>query len=114
MNCERCGIEIDEATILRRKYRGDENKTCLDCRMKPAKRVKKDKMFCIPWAGQVDDDFNPLDNKGRLYKPGIRTCNHKDCVLESHIISPLEAERFDISYRTKQPFDYKKLVREAI
>lgn len=112
MNCERCGIEIDEIIIYKRQLRGDENKNCLDCRMKPKKEIKYNKERCTPWQGEVDDDFNPIDKKGKLYLPGIRTCGHKDCVKQSHIINDLEVERWSISYRTGKKPDFKEIMKE--
>jgi hypothetical protein len=119
MNCIRCGIEIDLAILLKRKERGNLDSQCKDCRMKPQHEVKHNKVICRPWRGEVDEDLNPIDAKGRPYLPGARTCGYKDCVNRQHIIpelgtiDPLEAERIDISYRTKESLDIKKVIREA-
>jgi hypothetical protein len=113
MNCIRCGIEIDPTILLKRKERGNLDSQCKDCRMKPLREVKNNKVICRPWVGELDEDLNPIDAKGRPYLPGARTCGFKDCVNRQHIIDPLEAERIDISYRTKESLDIKKVIREA-
>jgi hypothetical protein len=113
MSCKRCGIEIDPMVLMKRKERGTNDNLCRDCRMKPSNELKHNKVICRPWRGEVDEDFNPIDEKGNLYAPGARTCGYKDCVNRQHIIDPLEAERIDISYRTKQSLDIKKVMREA-
>jgi len=113
MNCLRCGIGIEPLLSQRRAERGNDDHLCRDCRMRPAREIKHNKTICRPWQGQVDDSFNPIDEKGKLYLPGARSCGFKDCVNRSHIIDPLEAERIDISYRTKESLDIKKVIREA-
>lgn len=114
MNCDRCGIEIPEILVYKRIMRGTYDGQCLDCKMPPTRELKYNKERCRPWNGEVDENFQPLDQKGRLYLPGIRTCNHKDCVNKSHIIPDIEAERVDISYRTGQKLNWKSLVKEAM
>jgi hypothetical protein len=112
MNCERCGIEVSLEAMLTREARGNNDKRCSDCRVKPAKQIRSDYGICRPWRGEVDEDLNPIDNKLKPYMPGVRLCGHKDCVNPAHIMSTLEAERIDISYRTHQPLDIKTVMRE--
>jgi hypothetical protein len=103
MNCNRCGIEVSEQAVERRKARGTYDGKCSDCRAKPTYEIKYDGDKCRPWSGRVDEDFNPVDQKLRLYLPGVRVCGHKDCVNKEHIIRSdysLELERNDLSYRT--------------
>ena len=103
MNCERCGMEVSEAAVERRKARGTYDGMCADCRNGRATELKYNGVVCRPWRGEVDEDWNPIDQKLRLYLPGVRTCGHKDCVNRDHIIKPdysLELERNDTSYRT--------------
>jgi hypothetical protein len=103
MNCNRCGIEISESAVERRKARGTYDGRCQDCRGHRSNEVKYDGEPCRPWRGEVDEDLNPIDKNLKLYLPGTRTCGHKDCVNKRHIISSisvLELERNDISYRT--------------
>jgi hypothetical protein len=80
MNCDRCGIEVDITVIQKRQTRGSTNKNCQDCNYR-----KKKESDCKPWTGEVDDNWNPIDNYDRLYLPGLRTCGHKDCVNPKHI-----------------------------
>jgi len=112
MNCPRCGIEVSLEIMMTRERRGNPDKNCSDCRMKPSKAIRSELGMCRPWTGAVDEDLNPIDNKLRLYLPGIRLCGFKDCVNSSHIISTLEAERNDISYRTGQPLEIKTVMKE--
>jgi hypothetical protein len=113
MSCNRCGIKIDPMILMKRKARGNNNNLCKDCGMKPQNEIKQNKTICRPWRGEVDQELNPIDERGNLFAPGLRTCGYKDCVNRSHIIDPLEAERIDISYRTKESLDIKKVIREA-
>jgi hypothetical protein len=117
MNCERCGIEIDERTIERRRARGMTDQRCSDCRTQHLYEIRYNDIVCRPWRGEVDEDLNPIDGQLRLYLPGIRTCGHRDCVNKDHIISPprehnVELERFDTSYRTGRLAELQDYMRE--
>ena len=117
MNCERCGMEVSEGAVERRKARGTYNGLCQDCRItKPQYQIKYDGDICQPWRGRVDEDFNPIDEHLRPYLPGQRTCGHKDCVNRQHVIKTprdLELERLDISYRTGKKTEWEELFRES-
>ena len=116
MNCNRCGIELSEQAVERRKARGTFDGKCSDCRAKPTYEIKYDGDKCRPWSGRVDEDFNPIDERLRPYLPGIRTCGHKDCVSKEHIIQPLtdsELERLDISYRTGKKTKWEDFYKES-
>lgn len=119
MKCERCGIEIDENVIMKRKARGIEDTRCSDCRMKPRGKINYEDDYCMPHKGELDDDLNPIDSKGNLYLPGIRTCGHRDCIRRTHILRQPEEkrnpewERLDISYRTNKRFNLNKAIKEA-
>ena len=115
MNCERCGMEVSEAAVERRKARGTYDGKCSDCRNGMANEIKYDGKVCRPWRGEVDEDLNPIDRNLKLYLPGIRVCGHKDCVNKDHIIkaaSDLELERNDISYRTGRLSELQDYMRE--
>jgi len=115
MNCERCGIEINELTIETRKRRGIEDRRCSDCRVKELHEINYNGTICRPWRGEVDEDLYPIDRKLRPYLPGVRTCGHRDCVNKEHIIEPpreLELERNDISYRTGRLSELQDYMRE--
>jgi hypothetical protein len=105
VNCNRCGIEVSEAAIERRKARGTYDGKCADCRNGQANEIKYNGTVCRPWRGEVDEDFNPIDRNLKLYLPGLRTCGHKDCVNKEHIVKAtverdIELERYDTTYRT--------------
>ena len=117
MNCERCGIEIDERTIERRRARGMTDQRCSDCRTQHLYEIRYNDIVCRPWRGEVDEDLNPIDGQLRLYLPGVRTCGHRDCVTKDHIITAqqlteLERERNDISYRTGRLSQLQDYMRE--
>lgn len=108
-SCTRCGQSIMTNAIIKRQDRGDYNKDCKDCRTTEAKKVQygTGQEYCIPHKGLFDEDDNPLDRQGKLYKPGIRSCGHRDCIRPMHIIKdpapqslPITLELYDISYRT--------------
>jgi hypothetical protein len=116
MNCTRCGIEISEGAIERRKARGTFDGRCQDCRGHVSREVKYDGEPCRPWTGEVDEDFNPIDGRLKLFRPGMRTCGHKDCINKDHIIPPdyiLELERNDISYRTRRRSEMEDFLKES-
>lgn len=115
MNCIRCGIDVSESAIERRKARGIYDGRCQDCRGHRAHEVKYNGEPCRPWRGEVDEDLNPIDRHLKLYLPGVRTCGHKDCVNKNHIIPPFdvwELERNDISYRTGRASTVDDFLRE--
>ena len=116
MNCERCGMNVSEAAIERRKARGTYDGKCADCRNGRATELKYNGQVCRPWRGEVDEDFNPIDHKLRLYLPGVRICGHKDCVNKEHIIRSdysLELERNDLSYRTGRRSKMEDFLKES-
>jgi hypothetical protein len=116
MNCIRCGIEISDGAVERRKARGTFDGRCQDCRGHRSTEVKYDGEPCRPWRGEVDEDLNPIDRNLKPYLPGVRTCGHKDCVNKQHIIKPLgdlELERLDISYRTGKKTTWEDLYKES-
>lgn len=114
MNCERCGIWIEESIIQKREARGVIDHLCRDCKAKPTREVKYNNEICRPWWGELDDDFNPIDKKGKLYLPGPRICGHKDCVSSKHILRDPELERIDISYRTGKRATLELVERELV
>lgn len=93
--------------------RKSEHLYCQECR-KTEKRIDYGhEEPCVPWHGDFDDDDNPM-RKGRPYRPGKRTCGHKDCVQKSHIVKVLTAEellaeRWSIYYRTGRKQTFQQL-----
>ena len=117
MDCERCGINVSEAAVERRKARGTYDGLCADCRNGRANEIKYNGTVCRPWRGEVDEDFNPIDRNLKLYLPGLRTCGHKDCVNKEHIIPPrierdIQLERYDTSYRTGRLAELQDYLQE--
>ena len=117
MDCERCGMNVSEAAVERRKARGTYDGLCADCRNGRANEIKYNGTVCRPWRGEVDEDFNPIDRNLKLYLPGLRTCGHKDCVNKEHIVKAtvernIELERYDTSYRTGRLSELADYMRE--
>jgi NAD-dependent SIR2 family protein deacetylase len=94
--CKRCGanFEYDSKYLARPTY--DPSK-CNDCKRVPASYVYYGSEACRSWQGHYDEDDNPIKD-GKLYKPGVRTCGHKDCVRKDHIIpSKSHTDRTEVS-----------------
>jgi len=87
MNCSRCGIEISRFAVQKKKERNIQPDICTDCTMRPTKHIVTNGEWCRPHQGEVDDLLRPLDDNGRLYKPGTRICGHSDCVRTTHVMS---------------------------
>ena len=71
----------------------DECKDCRDVRKTIRKEVRVNhpvlgEIFCTPHRGELDENWNPIDSKGKPYMPGVRICGNKDCVKKDHIITP--------------------------
>ena len=99
--CTRCGAFILKAVVSKRKERkdqyADECKDCRDVRkytetyfFRKVVRThpKLGKIECLAWSGDIDDNWNPIDENGDLYRPGERICGAKDCVDIHHVIAP--------------------------
>jgi hypothetical protein len=84
--CERCGCEMTEVVVLARRKRGKDLWGCAQCRGGKQARVKTAFGLCQPHQGLFDDDDNPLDKFGRLYRPGVRLCGYRDCVAVDHLV----------------------------
>lgn len=90
--CKQCGIIVPYQIWYKRKIR---NKTkwdhCLDCDSAPKKveityHKTLGKLTCIPYLGEVNNLWQPINAVGDLYMPGDRICGKKDCVNKNHII----------------------------
>jgi hypothetical protein len=99
--CTRCGAFILKAVVSKRKERkdqyADECKDCRDVRkytetyfFRKVVRThpKLGKIECLAWSGDIDDNWNPIDENGELYRPGERICGAKDCIDIHHVIPP--------------------------
>lgn len=51
---------------------------------------------CKPYKGDLNEDWLPIDDKGKLFMPGLRVCGLKDCVNVKHVIPPKTATISDI------------------
>jgi len=92
--CLQCGQIISYEAWTRRKARGRSDwKECADCRAVPSRAIMwthpaLGRITCFPYRGELDDNWNPINAVGDLYRPGERICGHKDCVNTKHIIEP--------------------------
>lgn len=96
IHCQKCGVEEQQklATLDKRASRNGNLKLCKDCNIQgPIKQIRYGKDYCTPWHGDFDGNDNPMKN-GRLYKPGKRTCGHRDCVNVRHIVAPAIPDGF--------------------
>ena len=79
--CNRCGY----AWVVAPQKRERTDLFCVSCRARPAKVVQYGNLKCIPHKGDfAEDGITPLSG-GEEVLPGIRICNHADCVNPKHI-----------------------------
>jgi len=83
--CERCGYDFEYPSNYTAGNRTFDGSLCVSCKAKPKVQVRYGDDYCTPWHGDYDLDDNPIKD-GKLWKPGIRTCGHTDCVRASHVI----------------------------
>ena len=108
-SCIWCGQWITKDAYLKRveRKRDDPNvcKDCTDVRKSNGLQKYKSKrtnhpelgvVWCYIWDGELNDDWYPIDDKGKLYMPGVRICGYKDCVAVQHVIAPKVAIVSDI------------------
>lgn len=112
--CNRCGYVWSFPTryLHGRNY---DHTLCGNCKASPQLTVKRDGIVCKPWDGDIDlDSMQPIDDDGKPYMPGIRTCGNSDCVFRSHVITTdqLIAELHSISYRTGKTLTYEALLKQ--
>jgi hypothetical protein len=94
MFCERCGQIIPKSTWEKAKSRNKPDwDHCQDCKATPKQRLVVNhpilgRIECIPYTGELDELWRPINAVGDLYKPGERICGHKDCINSRHIITP--------------------------
>lgn len=79
--CVGCGYRWEIAG----KYPNYQAK-CVSCKAVRVEVIDYDGEECYPWGGEFDkNDFPMLD--GKYYLPGVRSCNHRDCVNVNHVVS---------------------------
>ena len=94
MFCDRCGQIIPKSTWEKAKSRNKPDwDHCQDCKATPKQKLIVNhpilgKIECIPYTGELDELWRPINAVGDLYKPGERICGHKDCINSRHIITP--------------------------
>lgn len=78
--CNRCGFAwwVGDQQRVRSEY-------CADCRMKSAKTIRSEFGPCLPWHGAFDEFDRPIKGNA-LFAPGLRLCDHSDCVEPTHIV----------------------------
>jgi hypothetical protein len=84
LECNKCGILDTDGAMLKRRERGHET-LCASCRAKPQTKIKTAYGVCLAWQGNFDDLDNPIDSRGKYYRPGVRLCGNRDCVEPTHI-----------------------------
>ena len=98
--CTRCGIGQSAEQVYKRKIRNAVNaEWCVDCRDNRPQFKSEYKwihpilgrIYCLLWLHELDDDWNPIDEHGQLFRPGKRLCGLKDCVRSAHLI-PAESD----------------------
>jgi len=92
--CNQCGIIIPYLVWYKRKSRNQASwDHCKDCIATPRKvevsiHPSLGRIECIPYVGEVNESWQPINAVGDLYLPGERICGHKDCVNRNHILKP--------------------------
>ena len=92
--CRQCGIIITYEVWYKRKIRNRENwDHCRDCIATPKKvevfvHPSLGRIACVPYVGELNELWQPINAVGDLYLPGERICGHKDCVNTNHILKP--------------------------
>jgi len=100
INCWQCGQKVPYTIWAKRRERGKTDwDKCRDCTAKPSNAVRTihpvlGTIFCYPHKGDVDELWRPLDDEGRLFRPGERICGHKDCINTSHILGEKRQQRY--------------------
>jgi hypothetical protein len=98
--CIWCGNWISQGVYYKRKERQLEPDVCKDCRdvrksngLAKYKRITTNhpqlgSINCYIWDGELNDEWMPIDDEGKLVKPGVRICGFKDCISGEHVIAP--------------------------
>lgn len=82
VECRRCGLRW----VVTADKKDQRDLLCKSCRQRKQKVIQYGVLRCKPWDGDLDDELRPIDDKGELYLPGKRSCEHSDCVNEKHIV----------------------------
>lgn len=88
---------IYEKRIAREDPQADACKDCKDVASYEDVEIRKARRWvhpvlgwiqCTVFLGELNDDWNPVDEDGQLFRPGQRICGLKDCVNLTHIVEP--------------------------
>jgi hypothetical protein len=81
VQCERCGMEWQVASIRRKVV------LCQSCRSRKVQTVHSPEGKCYPWHGHfAADEVTPVDDEGFPVLPGVRSCGHNDCTNPRHVV----------------------------
>jgi hypothetical protein len=107
--CVWCGNWISKDTYLKRVERKrdyvDVCRDCLDVRkgdvLVQNRLVKRQHstlgaIRCKPYKGELNENWQPIDDDGKLFMAGHRICGAKDCVNVNHVIPPKKPVVSDI------------------
>lgn len=83
VECRRCGLRW----VVTADKKDARDLLCKSCRQKKQKVIQYGSLRCMPYEGELDDQLRPITVTGELYLPGIRSCDHSDCVNPKHIAS---------------------------
>lgn len=84
-DCYQCGFQYE--FHLRYLHREGAWWLCKSCKAQPQAKISYGNDYCLPWQGDFDDDLLIcLDERGKPYKVGKRTCDHADCVRTAHLV----------------------------
>ncbi len=87
VDCQQCGYRYEVHQRNMTADRVTEWWLCKSCKAKPVTKCHYGNDFCIPWQGDFDLDLMVcLDDDGKPYKRGPRTCGHADCVRSAHLV----------------------------
>ena len=108
-SCVWCGQWISKDTYMKRVERKrdyvDVCRDCLDIRkgdlLAKKGNVKRTHpvlgvIDCRPYKGELNEDWMPIDDDGKLFMPGHRICGAKDCVSSKHVIPPKKPQVSDM------------------
>lgn len=87
LQCEKCGLDdSSELEFFERRRERHQEILCRSCLARPVRSVKTAYGICRPHRGAFDQEENPLDRWGRLFRPGLRLCGYRDCIEPSHVV----------------------------
>lgn len=89
-DCRQCGYtyEFNRRQLSPDRVNQGAWYLCKSCKAVPTEKCWYGDDWCKPWQGEFDLDWLIcLDDNGKPYMLGPRTCGHWDCVRTDHLIS---------------------------